>query len=289
MLALQRRHQGRPGDLPEPVGGRRAGPRRRRDGAGRQPPAGRRPDRGVRRGRRSTEFVLSGYPHLEEAYRFGEGVLPEPRRGAGRLGRTPAPADAVSGVAQPSRSARSRPRPPLERHDHPGPRRVSRRFPTNQDLDPARLRQAFGIFPSGVVAVAAEVDGRLSAWPRARSPRSAWTRRWSRSRSPTRRRPGPTCAGPPTSASRCWPTTTARSPPAGRPGRAPLRRRGRDRSPSDGAVTLVDGLARFDTTIYREVEAGDHTIVLLRLHAVEHADTSSPLVFHRSGFGSISR
>jgi alkanesulfonate monooxygenase len=29
-----------------------------------------------------TEFVLSGYPHLEEAYRFGEGVLPElSRRG----------------------------------------------------------------------------------------------------------------------------------------------------------------------------------------------------------------
>ena len=28
------------------------------------------------------EFVLSGYPHLEEAYWFGEGVLPE----LGRLG-----------------------------------------------------------------------------------------------------------------------------------------------------------------------------------------------------------
>ena len=29
------------------------------------------------------EFVFSGYPHLEEAYRFGEGVLPElARRGA---------------------------------------------------------------------------------------------------------------------------------------------------------------------------------------------------------------
>jgi alkanesulfonate monooxygenase len=26
------------------------------------------------------EFILSGYPHLEEAYRFGEGVLPELRR-----------------------------------------------------------------------------------------------------------------------------------------------------------------------------------------------------------------
>jgi len=32
---------------------------------------------------------------------------------------------------------------------------------TNQDLDPELLRQAFGIFPTGVVAVAAEVDGTL--------------------------------------------------------------------------------------------------------------------------------
>ena len=32
---------------------------------------------------------------------------------------------------------------------------------TNQDLDPTRLRTAFGIFPTGVVAVAAEVDGVL--------------------------------------------------------------------------------------------------------------------------------
>jgi alkanesulfonate monooxygenase len=26
------------------------------------------------------EFILSGYPHLEEAYRCGEGLLPELRR-----------------------------------------------------------------------------------------------------------------------------------------------------------------------------------------------------------------
>lgn len=42
-----------------------------------------------------TEFVLSGYPHLEEAYWFGEGVLPElTRRGLWHnpvSGRTPAP------------------------------------------------------------------------------------------------------------------------------------------------------------------------------------------------------
>jgi alkanesulfonate monooxygenase len=42
------------------------------------------------------EFVLSGYPHLEEAYWFGEGVLPElTRRG---LWEHPAPATARPAV-----------------------------------------------------------------------------------------------------------------------------------------------------------------------------------------------
>ena len=58
----------------------------------------------------------------------------------------------------------------------------------------------------------------------------------------------------------------------------------------DGAVTLDEGLAQFDCTIYREVEAGDHILVLLELHAVEHVDhnlAGAPLVFHRSGFGKL--
>ena len=57
----------------------------------------------------------------------------------------------------------------------------------------------------------------------------------------------------------------------------------------DGAVTLDDGLAQFDTTIYDEVLAGDHTIVLLRLEAVRHGGHAdpSPLVFHRSRFGRL--
>jgi alkanesulfonate monooxygenase len=43
-----------------------------------------------------SEFVLSGYPHLEESYAFGEGVLPElTRRG---LWEHPAPAAAVASV-----------------------------------------------------------------------------------------------------------------------------------------------------------------------------------------------
>jgi alkanesulfonate monooxygenase len=37
------------------------------------------------------EFIMSGYPHLEEAYWFGEGVLPELRR----RGAAPGPADSV--------------------------------------------------------------------------------------------------------------------------------------------------------------------------------------------------
>jgi flavin reductase (DIM6/NTAB) family NADH-FMN oxidoreductase RutF len=56
----------------------------------------------------------------------------------------------------------------------------------------------------------------------------------------------------------------------------------------DGAVTLDEGLARFDCSLHQEVVAGDHTIVILQLHAVEHTDGSLPLVFHRSGFTRIS-
>jgi flavin reductase (DIM6/NTAB) family NADH-FMN oxidoreductase RutF len=55
-----------------------------------------------------------------------------------------------------------------------------------------------------------------------------------------------------------------------------------------GAVTVVEGLAQFETSIHREVEAGDHTIVLLRLHAVRQAGESSPLVFHGSGFRRLA-
>jgi hypothetical protein len=54
-------------------------------------------------------------------------------------------------------------------------------------------------------------------------------------------------------------------------------------------IPIDEGLARFDCTIYREVEAGDHVIVLLRLHAVEHPETGSPLIFHRSGFGRLAQ
>jgi flavin reductase (DIM6/NTAB) family NADH-FMN oxidoreductase RutF len=157
-------------------------------------------------------------------------------------------------------------------------------FPTNQDLDPARLRKAFGIFPTGVVAVAAQVGGQFAGLAA-----SSFT---SVSLEP------PLVLLSIANTSKTWPLLRAAAHlgltvladhhrAAARQLAGPVERRfdGLEVTLSDdGAVTLADGLAQFDTTIYREVEAGDHTIVLLRLHAVEHAGDSLPLVFHRSGF-----
>jgi flavin reductase (DIM6/NTAB) family NADH-FMN oxidoreductase RutF len=162
-------------------------------------------------------------------------------------------------------------------------------FPTNQDLDPARLRKAFGIFPTGVVAVAAQVGGELVGLAA-----SSFT---SVSLEP------PLVLLSIANQSRTWPylrraghlgvtvladhhRVVARQlagPVEGRFDGLEVVLRG------GGAVTLADGLAQFDTTIYREAEAGDHTIVLLRLHAVDHAGDSLPLVFHRSSFGRLER
>jgi flavin reductase (DIM6/NTAB) family NADH-FMN oxidoreductase RutF len=159
---------------------------------------------------------------------------------------------------------------------------------TNQDLDPERLREAFGIFPSGVVAVAAEVEGQLIGLAA-----SSFT---SVSLEPA------LVQFSVANSSKTWPTLRQ----AGHLGltiladhhggvcrqlAGPVEHRFDGLAISateNGAVTLDDGLARFDCSIYQEVEAGDHTLVLLQLHAVEHADTSLPLVFHRSAFGRLS-
>ena len=53
----------------------------------------------------------------------------------------------------------------------------------------------------------------------------------------------------------------------------------------EGAVLLDEAVVSFDCTVHQEVVAGDHTIVLLRLHGVSDPGRDHPLVFHRSGFG----
>ena len=160
-------------------------------------------------------------------------------------------------------------------------------FVTNQDLDPVRLRQAFGVFPSGVVAVAAAVDGQLVGLAA-----SSFT---SVSLDP------PLVSVSIANSSRTWPdlrradhlgitVLAAHHGALCRQLAGPVGHRfdGVAASVTEtGAVTVDDGLARFDCTVHREVEAGDHTIVLLRLHAVDHSpdQDGGPLIFHRSGFG----
>ncbi|MEU4420944.1 flavin reductase family protein [Actinoplanes sp. NPDC024001] len=160
---------------------------------------------------------------------------------------------------------------------------------TNQDLDPVRLRQAFGAFPSGVVAVAAAVDGTMVGLAA-----SSFT---SVSLDP------PLVSVSIATTSKTWPdlrrahhlgvtVLAAHHGAVCRQLAGPVEHRFDNVAASvteTGAVTVDDGLARFDCTIYREVEAGDHIIALLRLHAVDHPDhAGSPLIFHRSGFGRVS-
>jgi flavin reductase (DIM6/NTAB) family NADH-FMN oxidoreductase RutF len=155
-------------------------------------------------------------------------------------------------------------------------------------LDPKTLRAAFGAFPSGVVAVAAEVDGVLSAIAA-----SSFT---SVSLEPA------LVSFSVANTSGTWPLLRK----AGHLGLSvladhhdavcrqlagPAARRfdGLETTRTDeGAVLLTDAVATFDCTIHREIEAGDHTIVLLRLHAVDDVGLALPLVFHRSAFGRLA-
>ena len=158
---------------------------------------------------------------------------------------------------------------------------------TNQDLDPAALRQAFGVFPSGVVAVAAEIDAELVGLAA-----SSFT---SVSLSP------PLVSFSIAKASKTWPALR-RAAHLGitvlaehqdvvcRKLAGPVQDRFTDLAvdrTADGALLLEEGLAHFECTIYREVEAGDHVLVLLQLHSVGHA-AGQPLVFHRSGFTRLT-
>lgn len=154
-------------------------------------------------------------------------------------------------------------------------------------LEPSTLRQAFGAFPCGVVSVAAQVDGAhvglaassftsVSLEPALVSFSVANTS----STWPVLRRAGH--LGLSVLADHHGDVCTQLAGPAAR------RFDGLDLHTTDEGAVLLDGAAAtFDCTIHREVEAGDHTLVLLRLHAVEDLGGVSPLVFHRSGFSRI--
>jgi flavin reductase (DIM6/NTAB) family NADH-FMN oxidoreductase RutF len=163
---------------------------------------------------------------------------------------------------------------------------TTRQLPT---LDQRTLRDAFGAFPSGVVAVAGSVKGQLVGIAA-----SSFT---SISIEP------PLVSFSVATSSSSWP----RLREAGHLGVSVLpdhhddfcrqlagpREQRFDGLPftvtEGGAVLLKEAVATFDVTLHDEIEAGDHTIVLLRIHHVGTGEGQHPLVFHKSGFAKLDR
>lgn len=151
-------------------------------------------------------------------------------------------------------------------------------------LEPLRMRRVFGSFPTGVTAIAAIVDGApvglaansfvsVSLDPPMVSVCVAHTSTtWPALRHA--RRLGVSVLG-------------AHQEQAGRQ----LSARNVDRfaalrwrlSP-DGGVLLEGASAWLDCSIEREIPAGDHDIVLLRVHDLDDDPEVPPLVFHGSRY-----
>lgn len=151
-------------------------------------------------------------------------------------------------------------------------------------LDGRELREAFGHFPSGVIAVCAEINGE-----RVGLAASTFV--------PVSLEP-PLVAFCVQNSSSTWPRMRKAShlgiSVLGEAHDAAVRvlaAKTGDRfaglsteSTEDGAV-FIDGTGVWlDTTIDDEVAAGDHTIVVLAVNGMSVRDDVSPIVFHRSMF-----
>lgn len=154
--------------------------------------------------------------------------------------------------------------------------------------DGDQLRHAFGCFPSGVVVLCALVDGVPVGMAV-----SSFT---------------PVSLAPPLvsvcmrNASTTWPRLRG----AARLGLSVLaegqdavcralagagadRFAGVDWTVGPGGGVFVRGTtAWFDCSVHREIPAGDHAIVLLRLHGLHSAPDVSPLVFHGSRYRRLA-
>ncbi|OBJ74184.1 flavin reductase family protein [Mycobacterium sp. 1274756.6] len=155
---------------------------------------------------------------------------------------------------------------------------------TPSELSPAALREAFGHFPSGVIAIAAEVDG-------ARVGLAASTF-------------VPVSLEPPLvsfcvqNSSTTWPRlrdlpvlgisvlgeahdTAARTLAAKTGDRfAGLE----TQSSATGAVFIKGTSVWLESAIEQLIPAGDHTLVLLRVNDITVHPDVAPIVFHRSAF-----
>ena len=156
---------------------------------------------------------------------------------------------------------------------------------TSADLSPTSLREAFGYFPSGVIAIAAEVDG-----VRVGLAASTFV---------------PVSLDPPLvsfcvqNTSTTWPklvdlpylgiSVLGESHDAAAKSLAAKtgdRFAGLQTHSSERGAVFVHGTSVWvESAIEQLVVAGDHTIVVLRVHDVTvHDDAQAPIVFHRSTF-----
>ncbi|MGE2732678.1 flavin reductase family protein [Mycolicibacterium vaccae] len=156
--------------------------------------------------------------------------------------------------------------------------------PSPTPLDPTSLREAFGHFPSGVIAIAAEVDGvRVGLAASTFVPVSL---------------DPPLVAFCVQNSSTTWPKlkdvpflgisvlgeahdAAARTLAA----KTGDRFAGLETASSDRGAVFIRGTSVWlESSIDQQVPAGDHTIVVLRVNDLTvHADVS-PIVFHRSTF-----
>lgn len=155
---------------------------------------------------------------------------------------------------------------------------------TSETLDPAELRRVFGAFPSGVIAIAALIDGApvgIAA--------SSFT---SVSLDP------PLVSICVANTSTTWPLLSgvsrfgvsvlaADQAEAGRQ----LAARNSDRfanldwrATPDGAVLLEGASAWLHCSTHAVYPGGDHDIVVLRVHDLDADHAIRPLVFHASKF-----
>lgn len=155
-------------------------------------------------------------------------------------------------------------------------------------LDTGLLRRAFGMFPSGVTAICALVDGKPTGMAA-----SSFT---SVSLDP------PLVSVCIAHTSSTWPVlrtaTRIGVSVLGEGHRDVVRRlaaRGGDRFAGLGhdvdgdALLLHDAAMRAVCSLDREVPVGDHLIAVLRVHSVDPHPEVEPIVFHASGFRLLER
>ena len=155
---------------------------------------------------------------------------------------------------------------------------------TERVVDPSTLKAAYGCFPSGVVAICAVREGTpvgivastftsVSLEPPLVSvcvQRSSTT--WPLLRDRARLGLSVLSAGHGTTCRQIAARTGDRFAGVGWA------------ATDDGAVLLDGAAAWLDTAIHEVLPAGDHELVLLRVHGVRSDPAVPPLVFHASNF-----